>query len=309
MADVETTVSPVPDVLISNGLTLRSASRGVYFDTSSSVSGAVSTLDFANEPILRLTVTGALTGSFTFPPLNIPDLDADNQSIVLTVVFIQDGTGGHTIDLDTLFLNAGVENIFGLPLVDEAANGVSVVDLVARREAAAITYSVYFPQSFDAAQIVSGTISSDRLPSATDVAAGVVTLSAGSSAAAAGNHTHPAPLPARITIRMSDGSTLTNGDYDLLDMPSAGTVIRLSGLRLYGTGTPTATVTAKISGSAVTGTGTAVSETLSTDSDATAANTFVARQILQINIAAITGTPTMLTGYMHYTSNTSAWNP
>lgn len=307
MADIETTVSPVPAVLVHAGLKLGNAARGVVYDTSASISGAVTTLDFAGEPIKRFTVTGALSGSFTFPPLNMPTLDADNQSIILTVVFFQDGTGGHAILLETLFANADV--LLGTALVDDTANGVTSVDIVARRAAGVTTYAVYFSESFDAGQIETGTMSGARLPTATSVTPGIVTLAAGSGAAAAGNHTHPVPVPARITIRMSDGSILTNADYDLLDMPTSGTVLRLSGLRFYGTGTPTGTVTAKISGTQVTGTGTSVSETPSTDSNASAANTFVARQILQINIAAITGTPTLLTGYLHYTLNTSAWSP
>lgn len=306
MADVEVTVSPVPELLVHSGLKLKNAARGVYFDTSSSIAGAVGALDFANESIKRFTVTGDLTGSFTFPPINFPPLEADNQSVILTVILVQDGTGSHALDLDTLFLNAN--EILGTALTDETANGVTVVDVVARRESSLTTFTANFAPTFDAGQIDTGLIAPARLPAATPTTIGAVALASGSGAAAAGDHVHALLLAARITIRMSDGGTITNGDYTLLDMPTSGTVVRLTGLQL--TGTSTATVTAKISGTSVTGTGTAATSTAeSADAAATAQNTFVARQRLQINIAAITGTPTMLSGWLHYSVNTNAWVP
>lgn len=307
MADVETTVSPVPDVLVATALKLKNAARGVCYESSATISGAVGSLDFANEVIKRFTVTGDLTGSFAFPPSNTPTLEADNQSVVLTVVFIQDAIGGHTISLNTLFANFIDPSPEGLPLVDVTPNGVTVVDIVARRVGGATTFSVYFAPTFDATQIVSGTMLAARLPTATSVASGIVMLAAGSGAAATGNHTHPVYQVARVTIRMSDGGVIPNGDYELLDMPTSGTVIRLAKLKFIGTSTPTGTVTAKISGTLVTGTGTSVTETESADAAATAANTFVARQLLQLNISAVTGAPTMLTGYIHYTINTEVW--
>lgn len=307
MADVETTVTPVPLVLVRNNLNLLAASNGVVLDTSSSVSGAQTTLDFQGCVIKRFTVTGDLTGSYTFPPSNIPELAADGQSVILSIFYFQDATGGHSIPLDTLFVNAE-PYVLGEYTVDESPGGVTVVDIVARRASGVTSYTVNLAPTFDAGQITTGILDAAVLPTATDVAPGIVTLAPGSGGAAAGDHTHAINLAGRITVEMSNGGAIPNDDYTLIDVPTAGTVVRLAGLRLFGGTNPVATVSAKISGATVTGTGTNVVSTAeSADSNATAANTFVARQKLQVNVAAVAGSPTLLTGYLHYTLTTQPW--
>lgn len=308
MANLETTVSPVPLLLVADGLTLTNASRGVYFDTSGTLSGAVGTLDFQGAPIKRLTVTGDLSGSFTMPPDGTPDLAANGQSVVLSIYFIQDGVGGHAIPLDTLFANIPESLRLGNTDYDDSPGGVTVVDLVKRRnESGSVSYTANFSPAFDAGQIVTGIFDPARLPAATTSTYGAVVIANGSLAAAAGNHTHYQTLSKRITIVMSGGGAIPNGDYDLEDAPADGTVVRLTGLAWTGGTTPTGTVTAKIGTTLVTGTGTAVTTTPSVDANATASNTFVARQMLRVTVSAVAGSPTMLSGFMHYTVLNNAW--
>jgi hypothetical protein len=308
MANLETTVSPAPLLLVQEGLNLINASRGVYFDSSASISGPVGNLDFSGAPIKRFTVTGDLSGSFNMPPIGVPTLGANSQSVVLTVLFIQDATGGHVIDLDTLFSGIPEALKLGNTDVDDGPGAVTVVDLVMRRnEGGVISYTANFAPSFDAAQIETGVFLPDRLPYATGSAAGAVILAAGSSGAARGNHRHLQPFCKTITIVMSGGGAIPNGDYTLEDVPTSGTVLRLTGLRWSGGTSPTGTVTAKIATTLVTGTGTAVNQTPSTDANATAANTFVARQVLSVNVSAVAGSPTMLSGFLHYTLLGDAW--
>lgn len=308
MADVETTVTPVPLVLVRSNLNLLAASNGVVLDTSSSISGAQTTLDFQGCVIKRFTVTGDLSGSYTFPPSNIPELAADGQSVILSIFYFQDATGGHSIPLSTLFSNAQ-PNVLGEFITDESPGGVTVVDIVARRAGGVTTYTVNLAPTFDAGQITSGVLTAAVLPVATDALAGVVTLSPGSGGAAKGDHTHAITLCGRITLEMSNGGAITNGDYTLIDVPTSGTVVRLTGLQLFGGTNPVATVSAKISGTTVTGTGTnVVSTSASADANATAANTFVARQLLQVNVASVAGSPTLLSGYLHYTLTTQPWS-
>lgn len=309
MADINVKVSKVPDLLVDDNLKLSAASRGAIYDTSASISGAAGTIDFAGNSILRLTVTGNLTGSFTWPPVNFPALAADAQSIVLSIAFLQDATGGRVISLPTLFENAGEANIYGVPLVDEAPGGVTVVDIIARRVSGTVGYTVLFSPGIDASQIITGSIPVNILPAATTSTSGVVTLAAGSTGAAAGDHVHHMPLVSRVTLK-GEGTNITTGDYELLDMPSAGVITRLTGFILVGTGTPTATLSAKISGATVTGTGTSANATAaSTDSNATAANVFVARQKLQLAVTVTAGTVSMITGYIHYTMISNPWVP
>jgi hypothetical protein len=307
MADIETTVSPPSDMLVEAALKLSAAAKGVIYDTSTTLSGAVGNIDFSNRTILRYTVTGNLSGAFTWPPINYPALAADGQSVVLSIAFIQDATGGRVISLDDLFANAGPENIFGISLVDEAPNGVTAVDIVARRASGVVSYTVLFSPGIDAGQIVTGTIPVGILPTATSSSSGVVTLASGSGAAAAGNHTHAVPLPSRITLE-SNGAAIPTGVYELLDMPTSGTIVRLTGALLTGTGSPAATLTLRIAGVDVTGTGTSANGvSASADANATAANTFVARQKVQLNMTVTAGTVTMVSAYMHYTLNSNAW--
>lgn len=308
MANVETTLTPVPLVLIRPSLNLLAASNGVFVDTSNSISGAQSTIDFQGAAIKRFTVTGPLTGAYANPPSNIPELADDGQSVTLTVVFIQDSTGGHSIPLVDLFANYD-PYILGSDIVDDSPGGVTVVDIVARRNLGVVTYTVNLTPTFDASQIDSGILSSDRLPAATDAISGAVTLSTGSGGAAAGNHTHSLILPAKFTIQMSNGSAIPNGDYELIVAPSSGSVVRLTRARLYGGTNPTATISAKVGTTTVTGTGLSVTSTAYTASgDATANNTFVELQMLYINIASVAGNPTMLDGTMHYSLNSQPWS-
>jgi hypothetical protein len=280
----------------------------VYFDSSATLSGEVSTLDFAGAPIRRYTVTGDLSGSFTMPPDGVPTLAADGQSVVLTIYFIQDGTGGRAIPLDTLFANVPPELRLGSTDYDDGPNAVTLVDLVMRRgTGGAITYTANFSPAFDASQIESGVFHTDRLPYATDTTPGAVTLAPGPSGAAVGDHRHHQTFCKLITVLMSGGGAIPNGNYTLEDVPAAGTVVRLTGLRWVGGTSPTGTVTARIDTTLVTGTGTAVNQTPSVDANASAANTFVARQVLSVNVASVAGSPTMLTGFMHYTLLGNAW--
>lgn len=308
MANIETTVSPAPLLLTQAGLTLINASRGVYYESASTISGAVGVLDFQGHPIKRFTVTGNLSGAFTMPPAGTPDLAANGQSVVLTIYFVQDATGGHTVPLDTLFGNIPADLRLGLADYDDSPGGVTVVDLVKRRDGAGVvTYTANFTPAFDASQIVTGTFSPALLPAATTTDRGGVLIAPGELAAAAGNHRHHQTLAKRITIIMSGGGTIPNGDYGLEDAPVSGTVVRLTGVQLWGGTSPTATVTAKIGTTLVTGTGTAATATASSDANATSSNTFVARQVLSVNVASVAGSPTMLTGYLHYTLLNEPW--
>lgn len=307
MADVESTVSALGDMLAGANVRLKAAIEGVIRDSEISLSGAVGGLNFSGLAILRANVTGNLSGVFTWPPTNIPVLEATNQSVVLSVVFVQDNTGGRTIDLEALFAGAGAQNIYGLPLVDDSPGGQTQVDIIARRSGSTTAYTVLLAPLLDAGQIGSGIIDAALLPVATGVDPGVVTLANGSGSAASGNHTHATWLPIRFTIE-ANGAALTSGDFDLHDMPASGTVIRMTGVVLTGTGSPTATLTVKISGSPVTGTGTAATAlSASGDANATLGNTFVARQKVQISMTITGGTVNMATGSIHCSVNSEPW--
>lgn len=285
-------------------MTLLNASNGVFPFASGTLSGAAGALNFNNTTVLRLTLTGDTSGTFS-TPTNIPTLE-DGQRMFLAVELVQDATGGRTIDLATLFGFA--DTTTGLPaLVDLAPNAVNIVELAVSRVGGVNIYTANFVPGIVAEQIVAGTVSRDFLPVATGTDAGIVTLANGSGAAARGNHTHEVILASPIDVQMSGGGILTNGDYDLVETASAGRIVRLTKMRWQGGTSPTGTVSLKIDNTVVTGTGTAVISTASGDSDATAANTFVARQTLRATLSGITGNPTRLTGYAHYAYNTQPW--
>lgn len=277
--------------------TLAGVAVGIHSDSAQTISGAVGTLDFAGKATKRFTVTGNLSGAFTFPPSNVPALGTDGDRVTLEIEFIQDGTGGRQMDLSALFV--GANKRVGVSAPDLAANGVTVVLLELRRASGAVTYTAHLSPTVDGVQIT-GTIPAARVQAGAVGQVGVLALGPGSGAAAPGNHVHVFRESKAFRLRMSDGSALVAGDYDIVeDLNTAGTLVRLTKVKLHGGTTPTATVTAKIDTTAVSGISIAATGSPSADDDATGANAFTARQALKLTLASVTGSPTMVSGVAH----------
>ncbi len=299
MAIHDLTVTPSPAIKVTDGVTLASVSQGVPEDSTGSLSGAVGSLDFQYKPWRRYNVTGDLTGSFTFPPINVPEITVDGLRWTFGIEFVQDATGNRAMNLTTLFANATAREGISAPNLEPG--GVTVVLLTARRQSGTTTYTASLSPSIDGAQVSRGIIPVARIQDATALQKGVVQLGTGSGAAAAGDHTHPRPDSRFFTFLGSGGAALTNGDYIVnADVNFGGTVVRLTKLRLHGGTNATATAIAKIGTTSVTGTSTSVTQTAdSADATATANNTFTSRQGLFVTLSDITGNPTMMTGCMH----------
>lgn len=90
-----------------------------------------------------------------------------------------------------------------------------------------------------------------------------------------------------------------NGDVDLIDVNFAGTLTRVTDVRLLGGTAPAATVTLKINGQAVSGISVAATATASPDHDATGGNSLKARDVLKATIVAASGSPTALDITIH----------
>lgn len=90
-----------------------------------------------------------------------------------------------------------------------------------------------------------------------------------------------------------------NGDVDLIDVNFAGTLTRVTDVRLLGGTAPAARVTLKINGRAVSGVSVAATATASPDHDATGGNALKARDVLKATIAAASGSPTALDITIH----------
>lgn len=129
------TVDPSGNIVIASGFTLVQLAGGVHYEaTSTNISGAVSTLDFGGKAVLLHTVTGDLSGSYTFPPLNMPSLTQNSTRTVLMIEYTQDATGGRAIPLNTLFANATrIVGLSGADCVDTAIGGKTRVRLVVKR--------------------------------------------------------------------------------------------------------------------------------------------------------------------------------
>lgn len=294
--DLVTDVSE--NILVKSGLTVGGVSLGVHADSAQTISGAVGSLDFGGASWKRFTVTGNLSGSFSFPPLNVPTI-LDGQRYTFGIEFRQDATGGRTVNLAQLFQNAQTD---GAAVANTAPNGVTLVLLTARRESGVTTYTASFPPAIDGAQITTGVVPVARIQSATTGQPGVVQIGTGSGTAAAGNHVHPHAESKTFKIFKSTFAALDAGDYPLCpDLNFSGSVVRLTKVKLHGGASPTATVTLKIGGSTITGISVAADDTESADSDATANNTFVARQGITLALAGVSGSPVMIEGVLHLT--------
>lgn len=104
------------------------------------------------------------------------------------------------------------------------------------------------------------------------------------------------PESIRVTVPVTG-----NADHVLQDMNYAGTITRITDVRLIGGSAPTATVTIKINSTAVTGISVAATTGYSGDSAASALNTFAVRDVLALTIASWTGTPTHCELTVHVT--------
>lgn len=297
MAIHDLTTTDSPDIQVETGVTLANVSAGIHYLSTATLTGAVGSLDFSGTTWKRFNVTGNLSGSFTFPPLNVEVMGTNDLQFILVVEFQQDATGGRTIPLNTLFANATA--IVGVDAPDLTPNGITQVLLVAQRVAGATTYTANLPPSIDGAQVIRGTIPIARIQAGSASQAGVLQIGTGAGGAAAGNHIHPITDSKHFTFRMSDGSVLTDGDYPILsDVPYSGTIVRLTDVYTEPAAS-TATVFVKVDSTAVTGTTTAATDTESADADATAANTYVGRQKIALNV--VTTTATMVAGTIHHT--------
>lgn len=285
------------------GTTLSGVMAGVHSVAKQTLTGAVGVLDFGGSTVKRFSLTGNITGAFTFPPQNVPTVATDNYRLVLAVEFEQDGSGGRTMNLATLF--AGADSLEGTSAPDLSPNGVTRVLLVADRASGAVTYTANLSPTIDGAQITSGTIPVTRIQDASTTQKGVIQIGTGPGGAAAGNHVHSIPDARPFVIRRSDGGTLVTGIEDILsDVPFGGTILRLTKTRLLGDTAATATVAIRIDTSNVTGAaGNITGAALSGDMTATGANSFNDRQAIRINVTAITGTPKTLIGMLHFTRN------
>ena len=157
-------------------------------------------------------------------------------------------------------------------------------------------------------KITSGTIPVARIQDGTTGQKGVVQIGTTSSQVAAGNHIHSILRAVPFIIFESGGTAISNGDYAILsDVPTAGTVVRLTDTYLVGGSSPTGTVAVKIGSTAVTGiSAVAIDDTPSADADATAANTFSARAAINLTISGLSGSPVMLRGMLHMTVESNA---
>lgn len=139
------TVDPSGNIVITTGYTLGQLAAGIHHESSATnISGAVGTLDFGGKSVLLHTVTGDLSGSYTFPPIGIPSLTQNSTRSVLFIEYTQDGTGGRAIPLDTLFANATDRK--GIAATDLTAGGKTRVKLILKRIGGVVTYHIeYMP--------------------------------------------------------------------------------------------------------------------------------------------------------------------
>lgn len=282
------------------GTTLTGVMAGVHREASQSLTGAVGTLDFNGATVKRFTLSGNITGAFTFPPVNTPEIINPDYRLILIVELAQDTTGGRTMDLQALFANANARE--GVSAPNLAPGGVTQVLIVARRQGDTITYTANLSPTIDGAQITAGTIPIARIQDATSTQKGVIQIGGGSGGAAAGNHVHPQPDTRSFRIYRQDGGTIVNEASDIFaDVSFSGTIIRATKLQLMGDAAATANIAITIDASAVTGASGAVTATASGDMTAIGANTFSERQAIRITISDITGTPKELRGVLHYT--------
>lgn len=284
--------------IVVDGTTLAGVMAGVHREVSQSISGAVGALDFSGATVKRFLLTGDITGSFTFPPQNIPSIATNGYRLILLVELEQDNVGGRMMNLSTLFTNAGA--IDGVNAPNMAPNAITQVLLVAQRAADVISYTAYLPISIDGAQIVSGIIPVTRIQDASTTQKGVIQIGTGSGGAAAGNHIHIQPETLPFRIRRSDGGTLVNSTESLIaDISYSGSIVRIAKVHLEGDAAATASFELRIDTSPVTGCSGALSDTPSADFTAISANTFNERQAFNVVLSGITGTPKELIGVLH----------
>lgn len=139
------TVDPSGNIVITTGYTLGQLASGIHYETTSTnISGAVGALDFGGRATLIHTVTGDLSGSYTFPPVNLPALTQNATRAVLTIEYTQDGTGGRAIPLATLFANATRISGLATGSVDTTAGGKTRVRLLLRRIGGVVEYDAEF---------------------------------------------------------------------------------------------------------------------------------------------------------------------
>lgn len=298
--DLDNPATPATGIIASaTGVTLGNIADGIEQFTEITTSGAQAALDFNLKPVLRINVTGALSGAYANPPTDVPTLPANTTEFVYVIEYTQDATGGHAIPLATLFANYAQEGVAAA--ANTTPDKPTLVFLIGRKSGAGVvTYSVSFPPAIAGEQITFGTIPVARIQAASTGAPGVIQIGTTGTAAAAGNHVHTVSDSKKFVVDKSDGSALTAGDYPILeDVNFTGVVTLWTKVQLLGGTTPTATVSMKINSTTITGTSLSATGTASGDGVATTGNRYALREGLYLNIASPTGSFTRVTGIVH----------
>lgn len=153
---------PTPDILIKAGLTLGNAAAGMHTYRQANVSGAIASLDYAGNEVLRLVLTDNITtDAVPLPPLNVPSLTVNGQQLELLLEIQQDATGNRTFPVTNVFANAA--NIYGTPVILSAANAITSIYLVATRVLGNTVWDVHMPPRVHTDQLTGGPISTSLI--------------------------------------------------------------------------------------------------------------------------------------------------